>query len=347
MIYMDYNASAPMKPAVRAAMVESMERYGNPSSVHRFGRIARRYMEDARAAIAALAGVKPAQVVFTSGGTEANNMALNGFRPDQIIASSVEHDSVLACSPNGSRLPVNEDGVVDLAAAEKIIKAAPVRSIVSIMLVNNETGVIQPVAEIARIAKACGHMVHTDAVQAAGRLPIDMAGLGVDMLTLAAHKLGGPQGIGTLILGEKVIAKPLLKGGSQEMNRRAGTENVAGIVGFGMAAQLAADDLRDGPRLGMWRDEMQKQLQDLAGRDAVVLGDHAPRVANTLNVAMRGVSSETQVMAMDLAGVAVSSGAACSSGKVKSSHVARAMGFQDSVASSTLRISLGWNTKVT
>ncbi len=345
MIYMDYNATAPMKPAVRAAILESMERYGNPSSVHRFGRIARRYTEEGRAAVAAFVGVKPAQVIFTGGGTEANNMIFNGMNGVHFVTSSVEHDSVLACTPNAVRLPVNADGVVDLAAAEKILKAAPAKTLVSVILVNNETGVVQPVAEIARIAKQYGHLVHTDAVQAAGKLPIDFADLGVDFLTLSAHKIGGPQGLGALIVGEKVALQSMLKGGGQEMNRRAGTENVAGIVGFGVAAQLAADDLRDVPRLSVWRDELQKQLQDIAGKDAVVLGDSALRVANTLCIAMRGVGSETQVMAMDLAGVAVSAGSACSSGKVKASHVLKAMGFADDVAGSALRISLGWNTK--
>jgi len=213
------------------------------------------------------------------------------------------------------------------------------------MLVNNESGVIQPVAEVARIAKAYGHLMHTDAVQAAGRLPIDFNALGVDMLTLSAHKTGGPQGVGALIVGEKIALQSFIKGGGQEMNRRAGTENVASIVGFGVAARLAADDLRDQPRLMVLRDDMQKRLKSIAGNEFEIIGRNAPRVANTLAVAMKGASSETQVMAMDLAGVAVRAGAACSSGKVKASHVLRAMGYGDDVTASTLRISLGWNTQ--
>jgi len=344
MIYLDYNATAPVKPAVRAAMLEAMERHGNPSSTHRYGRIARRYVEDARAAVTALVGVKPAQVIFTGGGTEANNMVFHGLNATHFITSAIEHDSVLACTPNATRLPVTEDGVVDLNAAQNIMQSAPAGSLVSVMLVNNETGVIQPVAEIARLAKSYGHLVHTDAVQAAGRLPIDFVALGVDAMTLSAHKIGGPQGVGALIIGDKVALCSMTKGGGQEMNRRAGTENVAGIIGFGLASRLAADDLRDVPRLAKWRDRLQMQLKDIGGSDVIIPGSHTQRVANTLCVAMRGVSSETQVMAMDLAGVAVSAGSACSSGKIKASHVLRAMKYTDDVAGSALRISLGWNT---
>ncbi len=345
MIYLDYNATAPMKPAIRVAILEAMERHGNPSSVHRYGRIARRYVEEARASVAALVGVKPSQVVFTGSGTEANNMVFNACAGSPLIMSAIEHDSVRACAPNATLLPVHPSGVVDLAAAEAILKAAPANTLVSVMLVNNETGVIQPVGEIARMAKAHGLRVHTDAVQAAGKLPIDFTVLDVNFLTLSAHKIGGPQGIGALILREGMAMPALIKGGGQEMFRRAGTENVAAIVGFGVAAQLAADDLREVPRLTLWRDELQKQLQEIAGKQAIVPGNNAPRVANTLCIALPGSSGETQVMAMDLSGVAVSSGAACSSGKVRASHVLGAMGFDKNISGSALRISLGWNTK--
>ena len=343
MIYLDANATTPIKPAVRAAINEAMERHGNPSSVHRYGRIARRYVEDARSAVAALAGVKPAQVVFTSGGTEANNLILGSFK--SIITSAMEHDSVLVFGVNENRLPVTLDGVVDLGAAEAILKSAPQNSCISVMLVNNETGVIQPVAEIAALAKKYGHKIHCDAVQAVGRLPIDFAELGIDALTVSAHKIGGPQGMGALIVKDGLVLIPHLKGGGQERNRRAGTENVAGIVGFGVAALLAADDLRDMPRLHAMRDKLQNRLVEIGGDDVVVAGAHAPRVANTLNIAVRGVSAETQVAAMDLAGIAVSAGSACSSGKVKSSHVLRAMGYDADVAGSALRISLSWHNQ--
>ena len=345
MIYLDYNATAPMKQAVITAMVEAMERHGNPSSVHRFGRISRRYVEEARSAVAAFVGVKPAQVVFTGGGTEANNMVFYNESDHNIITSSIEHDSVLATTPEAVRMPVTSHGIIDLGALEEQLKSASSRFLVSVMMVNNETGVVQPIHEIARLVKFYDHHLHTDAIQAAGRLPLDFKDLGVDYLTLSAHKIGGPQGLGALIVNEKMPIKPFIRGGGQEMNRRAGTENVSGIVGFGVAALLAADDLLNVPNLCRMRDNLQKKLLEIAGNDAVVVGDGAPRVANTLNIAMRRVSSETQVMAMDLAGIALSSGSACSSGKVKVSHVVRAMGFADDISSSTLRISLGWNTQ--
>lgn len=344
MIYLDYNATAPMKPAVRAAMLEAMERYGNPSSVHRFGRIAHRYIDEARAALAALVNVKPTQVIFTSGGTEANNLILSQSYPS-IVTSAIEHDSVLASAPKAMRLPVTSSGVVDLAQAEGILATAPTGSLVSVMMVNNETGVIQPIAELTALAKKFKHHLHCDAVQAAGKLPVDFAQLGVDALTLSAHKLGGAQGVGALIVGEKLPLTARNLGGGQEMNRRAGTENVPGIIGFGVAARLAADDLGEMPRLMALRDTLQAGLQTAGGSDALVIGADAPRVATTLCIVMRGVSSETQVMAMDLAGVAVSAGAACSSGKVKISHVLHAMGYSDDQAGAALRFSLGWNSQ--
>jgi cysteine desulfurase len=345
MIYLDYNATTPMKPAVRSALLEAMERCGNASSVHRFGRIARRHIDEARACVAALAGVKPTQVVFTSGGTEANHLALHGIASSQVIFTAIEHDSVLVHGQGALKLPVTAEGGVDLSVAESILKSIPRGALVSVMLVNNETGVIQPVSEVARIAKAYGHKIHCDAAQAAGRLPIDFVSLGVDALSLSAHKIGGPQGVGALIVGEKLVLRAQQRGGGQELNRRAGTENTAGLVGFGVAAKLAADDVRDMLRLAVWRDRLQQKLCGIAGEDAVVLGAHAARVATTLCIAMRGVASETQVAALDLSGVAVSAGSACSSGKVKVSHVAQAMGFGSEIAGSVLRISLGWNTQ--
>jgi len=345
MIYLDYNATAPVKPAVVSAVVEAMTRHGNPSSVHRFGRIARRYVEEARASVAAFVGVKPTQVIFTGSGTEANNTVFTSGTLSTFYTSAIEHDSVLAASPMGQRLPVTRDGTLDLNALECALKSAQAQCLLSIMMVNNETGIIQPLQEAVRIAKTYGHYVHSDAIQAAGRLPLDFEDLGVDYLTLSAHKIGGPQGVGALIIRENVPVSSLLKGGGQELNRRAGTENVPGIIGFGCAARLAADDLRSVPSLKKMRDKLQTRLQDIAGTDAVVIGEHSPRVANTLSIAMHHVSSETQVMALDLAGVALSSGSACSSGKVKSSHVLRAMGYTDDIAGCALRISLGWNTQ--
>lgn len=347
MIYLDYNATAPMKPAVISAVVEAMARHGNPSSVHRFGRISRRYVEEARASVAAFVGVRPAQVIFTSSGTEANNLVFSNNLTTDFYTSSIEHDSVLAVTPHAVRLPVTEDGIIDLVALKSILKSAPCPSLISVMMVNNETGIIQPLQEVSRIAKSYGHFIHTDAVQAAGRIPLSFDDLGVNCMTLSAHKIGGPQGVGALIVSDNIQLKPILKGGGQEMSRRAGTENVPGIIGFGVAAQLAADDLRNIPNLTSLRDVLQKRLSEIGGDHVVVLGKTVPRVANTLSIAMRNVRNETQVMALDLAGVAVSSGSACSSGKVKSSHVLRAMNYGDDIAGCVLRISLGWNTKPT
>ena len=346
MIYLDYNATAPMKPAVRAAVIEAMERGGNPSSVHRFGRTARKYVEQARAQIAALVGVKSAQVIFTSGGSEANNLALRGIKATSHLVSAIEHDSVLALQPDTLKIPVTSDGIIDLVAAERLIAAAPKPSLIAVMLANNETGVIQPVAEVAELAKRYGHLVHCDAVQALGRLPLDFTSLGVDSMSLASHKIAGPQGVGALIVREGLPLNPLIVGGGQEQRRRAGTENVPGIIGFGVAAQLAADDLRTMPQLRLWRDYLETSLLAIAGEDAVAMGQAAPRLPNTLCIALKDVRSETQVMAMDLAGVAVSAGSACSSGKVKASHVLQAMNQPDSVVGSGLRISLGWNTQI-
>lgn len=345
MIYMDYNATSPMKPAVAQAMLEAMQRVGNPSSVHRYGRTARKYVEQARSQVAALAGAKPVQVIFTASGTEANNMALRGIKAQAIYVSAIEHDAVLAVAPQAIRLPVTESGLLDLKAAESILSAAPVPSLVALMLVNNETGVIQPIADFITIARRYGHLVHGDAVQAAGKIPLDFTTLGLDSMALSAHKIGGPQGVGALIMRENLPLQPLIVGGGQELRRRAGTENVAGIVGFGVAAQLAADDLRHTQQLQQWRDEIETGIRTLGDETVMIIGADAPRVANTLCVALKNVTGETQVMAMDLSGVAVSSGSACSSGKVKSSHVLKAMNLPDSVVGSALRISLGWNTQ--
>ncbi|MFQ5958305.1 MAG: cysteine desulfurase family protein [Alphaproteobacteria bacterium] len=339
--YLDYNAGAPLKPAVVAAMAEARERPGNPSSVHRFGRLARRAVEDARALVAALVGAAPAEVVFTGSGTEANNLALTGCRRRRLIVSAIEHDSVLRAAPGATRAPVDGDGVVDLAALAATLASEDTPALVSVMLANNETGVVQPAAEVAALARAHGALFHCDAVQAAGKIRVDVAALGADLVSLSAHKLGGPQGVGALVVRDGVDLESLLHGGRQEMGRRAGTENVAGIVGFGVACALAADDLAAAGRLAGLRDEVERRLTAVAP-EAGVFGASAERLPNTSCLAMPGVASETQVMALDLAGVAVSAGAACSSGKVSVSHVLRAMGVEEDEAGSAIRVSLGW-----
>jgi cysteine desulfurase len=339
--YLDYNATAPVRPAAAAAVAATLEAVGNASSVHAAGRAARRRIEDARERVAALVGAAPAGVVFTSGGTEANALALTGSGAARLLVSAVEHDSVLRNAPEAAPIPVDRNGVVDLAALERLLgDARGEPCLVSLMLANNETGVIQPVAEAAAIARTHGARLHCDAVQAAGKIAVDMIALGVDMLTLSAHKIGGPQGVGALVLRDGVTLTPLFRGGGQERGRRAGTENLPGIAGFGAAAAAALADLAAGApaRIAAQRDRLEAAL----GSQAVVHGAGAARLPNTSCIGLPGRSAEIQVMALDLAGVAVSSGAACSSGKVRASHVLGAMGLSAADAGCAIRVSLGW-----
>lgn len=343
-IYLDYNASAPLKPSVKAAIMTALDSVGNPASVHQAGRRARAHLETAREEIARLVAVKPAQVILTSGGTEANNLAILPWS-GTVLYSATEHDSVRAAiNENAIIVPVDGNGLIDLAALEQLLKTAKPPILLSVMLVNNETGVIQPYQAIAALAKRAQARLHCDAVQALGKLPLDFAALGADCLTLSAHKIGGPQGCGALIVAENLPFAPLLRGGGQEMRRRAGTENLLGIVGFGAAARAAHDDIALQATLRLWRDALEQAIQAEAP-DAVFVGQGAERVANTSCVIMPGATSATQLMAYDLAGFAVSSGAACSSGKVNPSHVLRAMGYDANAADSAVRISLGWNTQ--
>lgn len=348
-VYLDYNATAPMKPAVIAAVVEAMGRLGNASSVHRFGRLARRAVEEARERVAALVGARPEQVVFTSSGTEANNLALHGRGRvhervhERVIVSAIEHDSVRRAAPHAEILPVGADGVVDLEALARLLSRDGKPALVSVLLANNETGVIQPVAEIARLARSHDCLVHCDAVQAAGKIPVDLGSLGVDLMSLSAHKIAGPQGAGALVVADGVEVESMLRGGGQERGRRAGTEDVAALAGFGVAAELAREGLGNTASLTRLRDDLERRVLDLAP-GVNIFGAEAPRVANTSCFTMPGVASETQVMALDLAGVAVSAGAACSSGKVQPSHVLRAMGASEAEAGGAIRVSLGWRT---
>jgi cysteine desulfurase len=341
--YLDYNASAPVRPAVAAAVAEALAFAGNPSSVHRAGRAARRMVEAARAEVAALVGTGANEVVFVSGGSEANHLALKGGGRHRILVSAVEHDSVLAAVPDAERLPVTASGVLDLAVLAERLAADDRPALVSVMLANNETGIIQPIAPIAEIVHARGGLLHCDAVQAAGKLPLARALLGADLLSLSAHKLGGPQGIGALIVAPEIALAPLQGGGGQERGRRAGTENVPGIVGFGRACALATEGIAACARLAELRDDAERRLLAMAP-GARIFGTGSPRLPNTLCIAMPGVPAATQVIALDLAGVMVSAGAACSSGKVRPSHVLRAMGATAEEAASAIRISLGWDS---
>ncbi len=340
-VYLDYNATAPVRPAAAAAVAEALALTGNASSVHGFGRRVRARIEEAREAVAQLVGARPEQVVFTSGGTEANNQALARAAGGRTLVSAGEHDSILQAAPEAAQVPLDLEGTIDLTALGDLLAAPPAPALVSIMLANNETGVIQPVAEAARMARAAGAVVHCDAVQAAGKVPLDFGDLGVDLMSLSAHKLGGPQGVGALVVAEESGLAPLLRGGGQERRRRPGTENVIGIAGFGAAAREAARDLAAFAGLARWRDRLEEGVRALAPA-ARLFGAGAPRLANTACFALPGLRAETQIMALDLAGVAVSAGAACSSGKVQPSHVLRAMGADEETADCAIRVSLGW-----
>lgn len=337
--YLDHNASSPLRPAAFDAMAEALRAGGNPSSVHRSGRRARAVVDQARRQVAALVGALPTEVVFTSGGTEANNSALTGAGRKRILVSAVEHDSVLRAASGMEIVPVDGNGIVDPGVLEKSLAASTEPTLVSVMFANNETGVLQPIADVVRVAHAAGALVHCDAVQGAGKVPVDLHGLGIDYLSLSAHKFGGPPGVGALVVrsGTPFVADRL--GGGQESNRRAGTENVAGIAGFGAAAAEATNGLATTE----WRDRLEAALLDVAPA-ARVYGAGAGRLPNTICISMPGVRAETQVMALDLAGICVSAGAACSSGKVTRSAVLLAMGVEPAEAETALRISFGWST---
>jgi cysteine desulfurase len=334
--YLDWNATAPLRPEAAAAMAASLSSCGNPSSVHRWGRAARQRVEAAREAVAALIGASPKGVTFTSGGTEANHLALLGNGRERVLVSAVEHSSVLQAVADAERIPVDRDGIVDLPALAAMLDADPTPGVVSVMLANNETGVIQPVREIAEIAHAHGALFHCDAVQAAGKIRFTLDEIGADFVTLSAHKLGGPTGIGALI-SAGAEPTPLLRGGGQERNRRAGTENLPGVAGFAAAAK--ATDPVEYARVRELRDRLEAALPD-----AIAIGAEVSRLPNTSAIAMPGVPAETQIIAFDLDGVMVSAGAACSSGKVGPSHVLKAMGVAPELAESTIRVSLGWST---
>lgn len=346
-VYMDHNATTAVRPEARDAVALALALTGNPSSVHGSGRTARRLVEDARDAVAALVGAEPAWVVFTSGGTEANNLALRVLpKRAPILCSAVEHASVLSVMDGIVEIPVDGDGVVDLGALEALLAGEDTPALVSVMLANNETGVLQPVADVAALAHEHGALIHCDAVQAAGKMAIDFRTLGCDLMSLSAHKIGGPSGVGALVVTSGVEGDlaliPMLRGGGQERGRRAGTENVPGIAGFGAAARAAREGLTDFARLGRWRERIENRLRQHA--DSCVYGLGAPRLANTSCLTMPGVEAETQVIQLDLAGVAVSAGAACSSGKVEPSRVLAAMGVDANEAATAIRVSLGWNT---
>jgi cysteine desulfurase len=347
--YLDYNASTPLRPAARAASLAAFDASGNPSSVHAEGRRARAVIETAREQVAALVGAKPSEVVFTSGATEANNTVMAaGWKA--ICVSAIEHDSVLApARASGAKviaLPVNKNGVVELSAVAETLAhatAGGAKVLLSVMMANNETGVIQPVAEAADLATSIGVSLHVDAVQGPGRLPVNFATLGADTLTFSSHKLGGPRGVGALVIRDGVSLPTFVKGGGQERRRRGGTENVSGIAGFGAAALDVARDQHALDRIEALRDRLEAGI--LASTpEAVVVGRNAARIGNTSCIALPGKAAETLVIRMDMEGIAISAGAACTSGKVGANSVITAIGLGEGLARAAVRISLGHET---
>jgi len=338
-VYLDHAATAPLRPEAKAAVIEALERFGNPSSVHAEGRAARTVVERARAVIRrAIGATDLGELVFTSGATEAN-ATIAAAAQGVILASAVEHPSILA-QAGVETVAADGTGRLDLAALETRLAQGDV-ALVALMLANNETGVVQPVADVADLVHAAGARLHVDAVQALGRIPVDVAALGCDSLALSAHKLGGPKGAGALWLRASAAVPPLLTGGGQEGRRRAGTENTSGIAGF--AAAVEAGLQREAQALEALRAALETGARAIAP-DAVVIAEHSPRLPQITALALPGIPAATQVMALDLAGIAVSAGAACSSGKVAKSHVLTAMGVAPEIADCTIRVSLGWNS---
>ncbi|MCP1766465.1 cysteine desulfurase family protein [Bradyrhizobium japonicum] len=354
-VYLDWNATTPLRAEARTAMLAAWELIGNPSSVHAEGREARRLVEEARATLAAAVGALPRNVVFTSTGTEANALALSpglrrssGGAVEQLLVSAVEHASVLSGgrfpADKVSQIPVTRAGVIDLDRLKALLGDGP-PALVSIMAANNETGAIQPIAEAAGIVHGSGGLLHIDAIQALGKIPFDIKTVDADLATFSAHKIGGPKGVGALVLAEGIAGlEPVLRGGGQELSRRAGTENVAGIAGFGAAVRAALQTLpEDAERMATLRDSLENGIRGIAG--AMVFADHVKRLPNTILFTAPGLKAETAVIGFDLEGVAVSSGSACSSGKVQPSHVLSAMGYDATVAQGAVRLSLGWSTE--
>lgn len=348
--YFDYNATAPALPEVAEAVARAMVEGGNPSSVHGPGRQAHAAIEGARRQVAALLDAPAKDIIFTGGGTEANSLGLKGLITtrgiERLLVSATEHPSVLdlakAVDVDVTLIPVDTNGLIDPSAFATLVDD-PRKTLVSIMLANNETGVIQPMKDLVQIARDAGALFHTDAVQAAGKIDVSFNDLGVDLLSVSAHKFAGPQGVGALVLRSGLELAPLTHGGGQELGRRSGTENVAGIVGMGLAAKIAHDKLEHGDGTRNLRDRLEAKLC-AAAPEAVIIGAGAPRLPNTILIALPDVPADTQVIQMDLAGFAVSSGSACSSGKVSRSHVLDAMNVGEALVGSAMRVSLGWQT---
>ncbi|NQV45528.1 MAG: cysteine desulfurase [Rhodospirillales bacterium] len=341
-IYLDNNATAPTRMEVIRAVEGVMASVGNPSSVHRHGRNARKILEQARRDVARLCNVSPEMVTFTSGGTEANNIVLQGAGRQRVLMSAVEHPSVREACPDAEIIPVDHAGVIDLGVLETMLASDGSPALVSVMAANNETGVIQPVSRIANLAHQHGALVHCDGVQAVGKYTIDVTELGVDFLVLSSHKIGGTAGCGAIINRNDLPLEPLVHGGGQERKVRSGTENLVGIAGLGAAAAAVLQNGEaEAARMKQMRDRLEGRITEQIP-SAIVVGVDAERLVNTSCLILPGIISETQVMALDLAGISVSAGSACSSGKVSVSPVLDAMGYAENESSSAIRVSFGW-----
>ncbi len=344
-VYLDHNATTQPRPEVIAAVADALTHHGNPSSVHADGRRAKHRVDAARQALARAVNAKPQEIIFTSGGTEANNLALKGLGRRRLLWGATEHDSVraVAAAWDGPKaeIPVGPDGRIVLDDLAALLAQSDEPTLIAVMLANNETGVVHPISDIVTIAKDHGALLHVDAVQALGKIPVDFRALDIDSMSVSAHKLGGPPGVGALIVREGKTIASLVSGGGQEMRRRAGTENLPGIAGFGVAVDLATPT--DFTAIAVLRDQLEAKITEVAP-DAVIVARDADRLPNTSAIVMPGVASHTQVMALDLAGVAISAGSACSSGKVAQSHVLTAMGIGDDLAGCAIRVSLGRQT---
>ena len=342
-VYFDFNATAPMRGVVIDAVNEAMAAGGNASSVHATGRAARATVEKARTSVAGLVGAEHGWVIFCGSGTEADNQVLRCAGADTVLISAIEHEAVLLARSDAVRIPVGANGVIDLSLLEEALAASKGKTLISVMAANNETGVLQPMKEISRLARKYGSMFHTDAIQAAGKVSVDMAEWDVDFLSLSAHKIGGPQGVGALVARDRTLLNRFVHGGGQEGGLRAGTENVAGIAGFGAAAEAALDGLAEFGAVAALRDRLEEALLAIEPSIEVFGADQA-RLPNTSKLATPGLTSETQVMGMDLAGYAISAGSACAAGRVEPPYVLTAMGVDDALSTCAVRISLGWTT---
>lgn len=339
-IYLDYNATMPLHPAAKAAMIEIMDICGNASSIHKHGRKVRQYVESARLEIAAYFEVTPAQVIFTSGATEANNLVIKGFS-GQVIVSAIEHESVLKARDDLIVCPVTAEGIIDLVALENLLQQTSKPCLVSIMAANNETGVLQPLEEVVEMCRHYQALTHTDAVQVVGKCNINWPQMQFDYISISAHKIGGPQGVGALIVNPSLSLRPQLTGGGQERYFRSGTENVVGIVGFGVAIRYCR--MNDWTPIIQLKNDLENYIM-VTFPQVTIFGANVPRLPNTVNLTMPGVVNTVQVMHFDLNNVSLSAGSACSSGKVKTSHVLQAMRVDKTKIDTSIRLSLGLQT---